>query len=773
MNSVVRVLLVDDDEDELVLTRYLLAEIQGTSFELDWVAEFEEALQVIEECRHDVYLLDFRLGLHTGLDLMRAAQARGCKGPFLLLTGQGQRELDLEAMQAGAADYLEKGQLTAALLERSIRYAREQRRQAETLELRIQERTVELAESQRFLRSVLDSLPSHIAVLQQDGTILAVNEAWRKFGEANGLVLKNHGVGENYLQLCEPVEQGDCHPGPSVAECIREVITGKRESYRTEYPCHSPEEQRWFQMRVTRFPGNGPVRVVVAHEDITPRVLSELAVRRRSEQLQELARIATHLTVAQDLDAVVQLLSEAARQILGARHAVIQLPEDPDRLSLAPNHLRRTGIAVPLIGRGGRIMGVLEVARKIEGEWTADDEAIIVQLARMASVALENTRLYQDLRETDRLKDEFLAMLAHELRNPLAPIRNALYLVRMQQEEQPEHIRQAYAMMDRQLDHLVRLVDDLLDVSRITRGKINLQKERVDLATVVSRALESSRPLVESRGHHLEITFAEEPLPLDADPVRLSQVFLNLLNNAAKYTPRGGRIWLSVEREGPSALVRIRDNGIGIPAAMLSRIFDLFTQVDRTIERTEGGLGIGLTLVRRLTEMHGGTVQAYSAGLGQGSEFVLRLPLAFDPPPRETTDRPRDREQIASRRILIVDDNRDSANSLAKLLQMLGHEVQTAADGMQALRQIGASQPEIVILDLGMPGMTGFEVARHLRQMKQVRQPLLIALTGFGTEEDRRMTQEAGFDAHLVKPVDLGALQMLVQGRLTPALEEN
>jgi CheY-like chemotaxis protein/nitrogen-specific signal transduction histidine kinase len=380
-----------------------------------------------------------------------------------------------------------------------------------------------------------------------------------------------------------------------------------------------------------------------------------------------------------------------------------------------------------------------------------------------------------DLREANRRKDVFLATLAHELRNTLAPLRNALQLVRIQEQELPPALREAHEMMGRQVDHLERLVDDLLDISRITRGKIKLEKERVDLAGVVARVLEGSQPLIDARQQRLEVDLPVEAVPVEADPMRLAQVFLNLLNNAAKYTPEGGQIWLTVRREENQVVVRVRDTGVGISAEMLPRVFDLFAQSERSLDRAEGGLGIGLPLVRRLTEMHGGIVEVFSAGPGRGSEFVVHLPVAPGPPPETTpaqSEAPDAQPGSMDRRILVVDDNRDAAESLALLLRLLGNEVRTAPDGRAALDDATADPPEAILLDIGLPGMDGLEVCRCLRRQAKLKKTLIVAISGYGGEADRRCSLEAGFDAHLVKPVDLDALQdLLTRGRAAKRAE--
>ncbi len=374
----------------------------------------------------------------------------------------------------------------------------------------------------------------------------------------------------------------------------------------------------------------------------------------------------------------------------------------------------------------------------------------------------ESRSLLAQLKEADRRKDEFLAMLAHELRNPLAPLRNALYIVRQRGPERRAVSRQAWDLMDRQIGHLVRLVDDLLDVSRITRGRVELRKEVIDLAEVATRAVEAARPLIDARRHRLTYEGPPEPVRVEADPVRLTQVIGNLLNNAAKYTDEGGRITLTVGREVREAVVRVRDTGTGIPPEMLPAVFDLFTQAERTLDRAQGGLGIGLTLVRSLVEMHGGTVQVFSAGVGAGSEFVVRLPALAGAVEGGAGPGPGVAAAVTPRRILVVDDNVDSAESLALLLRLAGHRARTAHNGPGALAAARDFRPEVVLLDIGLPGMDGYEVARRLREWADGERVLLVAQTGYGQEDDRCRSRQAGFDAHLIKPVDPSVLQALL-----------
>ena len=532
----IRLLLVEDDEDDYVVTRDLLAEVPGNRFQLEWVNSYGSALQVMSSNRHDVYLVDYRLGPHNGLELLGKAVQGGWEKPVIFLTGQHDQEVDTEAMRAGAADYLFKGQLTVSLLDRSIRYAMERQRNRDALRLahdalekRVQERTAALADANRALEA-------------------------------------------------------------------------------------------------------------------------EIADRERLEQE----------------------LRERARQ----------------------------------------------------------------------------------LSETDRRKDEFLALLAHELRNPLAPICNGLHILRMQNGDSKANERVIH-LMEKQVRNLSRLVDDLLDVSRITCGKIQLRKETVDLANAVIHAVETVRPLTEAQCHALTISLPTQPVHLEADPTRLEQVLCNLLNNAAKYTEQGGRIDLAVERAGNEVTVRVRDNGIGIPSEVLPRIFDLFTQADCSLARSQGGLGIGLTLARKLVEMMGGNIAAHSDGPGKGSEFVLRLPalptLALAEPARPLEE-PRSSQRLL--RVLVVEDIEAVAEMLVMLLKLWGHEVRAVHDGPTALVAARTYQPDVIFLDIGLPGMNGYEVARQLRQDAGARRPLIAAMTGYGQEADRRRSREAGFDHHMVKPID-------------------
>jgi signal transduction histidine kinase/ActR/RegA family two-component response regulator len=442
-----------------------------------------------------------------------------------------------------------------------------------------------------------------------------------------------------------------------------------------------------------------------------------------------------------------------------------------DGLALAPGHrevFRALGataaLVVPLVARGRTLGAITFLTGALgRGSYGPPDLALAEDLTRRAALALDNARLYDEAQEAVRRRDEFLALLGHELRNPLAAIHSAAQLLAPAAARDPA-LGPTQQVIRRQSQHMSRLLDDLLDLSRVTRGKIELRKQAVELAVVVADAVAASRALLEGRRHRLTVSLPPEPVALEADPTRLGQVFANLLNNAAKYTDPGGRISLTARREGGEVVVRVRDSGVGIPPDMLGRIFEPFVQLGRSRGRSQGGLGMGLTLVRALLDMHGGRVTAHSEGPGCGSEFVLRLPVG-GPCVRGAGGPPADAaapEPTGRCRIVLVEDNADNRSMFRALLEMWGHPVEEAADGPAGLEKVGACDPEVAIVDIDLPGLSGYDLARAVRRTRPDRRPFLVALTGYGQPDDRRRALEAGFDAHLVKPVDLKELERVL-----------
>ena len=478
--------------------------------------------------------------------------------------------------------------------------------------------------------------------------------------------------------------------------------------------------------------------------------------------------------VFSNLDALVQALAEGAAAVMiaeehlsGSLKAPLAnwLSRQPPWSDLPILILTRPGADSPESAEAWRTLGnvtLLERPTRVTTLLSAAQTAVRAR-ARQYQIRghlLERQKTEQALRTADRRKDEFLATLGHELRNPLAPILNSLEILKLSGAFEDARTAPACAVMERQVYHLNRLVDDLLEVSRITRGIIEVKKEPLDLTAIVKAAVETSRPLLDSLRHEIRLDLEAAQICVAGDAVRLTQVFANLLNNAAKYTNHGGLITIASRKDNGEAVVTVRDNGIGIAPNLLSQVFDMFMQVDRSTRRSQGGLGIGLTLVKSLVGMHGGSVEAKSDGPGLGSEFVVRLPLLDESAlPAEAARRI---APLPQRRILIVDDSRDGGESLAMLLRVLGAEVALAHSGRHALECVNTFRPDVVLLDIGMPGMDGYEVARRIRANPANRHMQLIALTGWGQDEDRRRSAAAGFNHHLVKPADVEQLRQLL-----------
>jgi PAS domain S-box-containing protein len=516
------------------------------------------------------------------------------------------------------------------------------------------------------------------------------------------------------------------------------------------------------------------------HELVEQAQKAGAVVRESEERYRALFESAPMAVFVCDSNAVIQRYNAQAMELWGRepicgieRHCgstKLWLPDGsplPHALSPIVDVLR-TGVAVHnvevLIERpdGTRLPVLVNFAalKNAQGEITGAVTSFI-DITERSRLERQTQEQAEALAELHQRKDEFLAMLSHELRNPLSAIFNALHILRLQNTDNPIQ-QKARVVIERQVGQLAHLVDDLLEVSRVITGGIQLHQERLEMRGIVDRAIESVRPLIDKHKHELKVSLPAEPIWLQGDPTRFEQVVVNLLNNAAKYTDKGGLIHLTAQQEGTEVVLRVRDNGIGIATELLPRIFDLFTQADRMLDRSQGGLGIGLSLVQKLVELHGGTVTAQSAGLRQGSEFIVRLP-ALSPASESITPIETATPQAHTSRVLVVDDNKDAADMLAMMLQMFGHKVQTAYDGQTALETAAEYQPDFVLLDIGLPDMNGYEVARRLRQQPGTKDVLLIAMTGYGQDSDRQQSQEAGFDHHLVKPVEPQKLQDLLE----------
>jgi PAS domain S-box-containing protein len=519
---------------------------------------------------------------------------------------------------------------------------------------------------------------------------------------------------------------------------------------------------------------------VLVFRDITERRRAEQELADEKARLESIVNHAIDGIIAIDENGTVDAFNPAAERVFGYRAEEV-IGQNVKMLMPRPFHTEHDGYLanylrtgqVTIIGIGREVQGRCKDGRVFPmdlavSEFRLGNRRYFTGLVRDITERKRTEKQVYDLliglKEGDLRKDEFLAMLAHELRGPLAPLSNMLEIIK-RASGNGELLEQARKTMERQMCHLVRLVDDLIDVSRITRSRIELRGERVDLASIIHQSVEACRPLAESARHEVTVTLPPQSIYLQADPVRLVQVFSNILNNACKYTEPGGKIWFSAERQGSDVVVKVKDTGVGIPPDKLVSVFEMFTQIDRSLERSQGGLGIGLALVKRLVEMHGGSVDASSEGPGRGSEFIVRLPVLIERPGAVPAVSIPEAIQIKASRILVVDDNTDAASSLAILLQMTGNETQMAHDGLEAVEVAEKFRPDVILLDIGLPKLSGYDACRRIREQPWGKSILMVALTGWGQEEDRRRSTEAGFNGHMVKPVDYTALMKLLVSR--------
>jgi PAS domain S-box-containing protein len=656
-------------------------------------------------------------------------------------------------------------------------------------------------EVRALLAAIVESSDDAIVSKTLDGTILTWNTgAERLFGYSAA-----EAIGQSITLVIPPERRGE------ETAIIERIVRGQRVEHFETVRRHKSGRQLYVSLTISPI-HDAAGRIIGASKvarDVTARRLADEILQKQSDRLRLLWESAAVLLTAEDPDVMMQALfgriaphlqldaylnfapaeggdalelvsyggigDEQARSLRSLEFARspsgaaamereqivashVQASDDP-RLQM----IRRCGVRAyfcsPLIAEG-RLLGTLSFGSRRRDAFDPDEIEFLQTISRYVTIASQRAQLVGHLRDTDRRKDEFLATLAHELRNPLAPIRNALQIMALAEDDAANE--QARSMMERQLVQMVRLIDDLLDVSRITIGKLQLRKERVDIASVLSNAVETARPLIDACGHTLHVSLSPSPVYLDADPLRLAQVFSNLLNNAAKYMDRGGRIDVEAEEKDGELRVTVRDTGRGIPAEALPRVFEMFAQVDRSLEHSHGGLGIGLTLARRLVELHGGRVEAHSEGVGRGTEMSVYLAAAPAPVRTAGAARRKLRTHAFQFRILVADDNIDAADSLALMLRMMGNEVRTVHDGAQAVDEAEAFRPDLALLDIGMPRISGYDVARRIRAERWGARMVLVALTGWGQDEDKRLAREAGFDHHFTKPVSPANLEKLL-----------
>jgi PAS domain S-box-containing protein len=781
-----RIVLADDNADMREYVRRLLA----SHYEVEAVADGEAALASARAGRPDLVLTDVMMPRLDGFGLLRELRSdpRTASIPVIMLSARSGEEARVDGIQSGADDYLVKPFSAREL----------QARVSAHIELARARREAAAADERAAV--ILESITDAFFALDASWRFTYVNaEAEHINGVSHGAL-----IGQNHWDVF-PATVGTI-VDVEFHRALAEQVSVEFENY------YEPHKQ-WYAIRAYPARGGG---LSVYFRNITERKAAERAALVRADQLQKLADLASRLHSARDVASLLAVITAEARALIGASRAVSSLTDAaggsvvrntistpgsthidvqsefvsqgsavhaalsgtyrPLRLTRAElarkpelnssikdslgRERERGWLGASLRGSNGRSIGVIQLSDKIEGEFTAEDEAVLMQLSQMTAGAIESGRLYQELRDNDKRKDEFLAMLAHELRNPLAAVGNAVTVLKL--SDDTENLNFAKEIIERQVRQLVRLIDDLLDVSRITSGKIRLKKEFLDAANILDQAIESVSPLIEERKHELVRSYPHDLICIRADPTRIEQIVVNLLTNAAKYTESGGKIWLTAALEGAHVVIKVRDTGIGIPPEKLPDMFKLFSQGERSIARSEGGLGIGLTIVQKLAEMHDGIVTASSEGTGRGSEFVVFLPAAKRPQATATSSESGRSESRRGSRILVVDDNVDTAKGMARLLKLLGNDVREVHDGKAAIEMVRIFQPEFILLDIGLPGMDGYQVAATLRKDGSCKDTVIIAVSGYGQEEHRRRSRDAGFDHHLVKPVDFDTLTTLL-----------
>ena len=756
-----RVLLADDNAD---MRAYLRRLLRG-QYEVNAVSDGEEAWRAIEEEVPDLILSDVMMPRVDGFELLRRvrASAHTREVPVILVSARAGEEARIEGLEASADDYLVKPFSANELLATVAGHIN-------MLEVRRQSREA-LRASEEGYRQLLSFLPVAVYTCTSPaGEITFFNERavelWGRKPEPGDIDRRFCGS----FRLWRPDGTLLPHDQTPMALAVQQGVAFRNEEVVIERP-DGTRINVLVNIDPLRDDNGNLVGAINAFHDTTELKLTQQALRASEEQYRQIFEQSIDGVFIATKDGHYMDVSPSGWAMFGMTRE--EILESSFNDLLAPEEINRIPAEIGKFVDGKVHRSEWRFRRKDGSEFVGEVSGRELPDGRLQGILRDITERKKaesalreserELKEADRRKDEFLATLAHELRNPLAPICNGLQLIRLS-ENNHETLNEATTIIERQVHQMVRLVDDLLDVARISSNKLELRKEPVTLDKIVNIALETSRPLIENATHNLQILLPDEPVILDADPVRLAQAFSNLLNNAAKYSQRGSRIKLMAQLENDRLVVKVRDTGIGIDTDKLPQIFEMFVQVDPARERAQGGLGIGLTLVKRLVEMHGGSIKAQSEGPGKGSEFIIQLPVSTAKPAEERAPEEisQPKKEPAKCRILVVDDNVDSAESMALMLQLSGHEVAMAHDGLEAVEMAERFRPDVAFLDLGMPKLNGYDAALSIRRQPWGQSIVLVALTGWGQEEDKRRTREAGFNAHVVKPIDFLHLEQLV-----------
>lgn len=797
----VRILLVEDNPGDAELVAEALHETR-VPVKLARAERLEQALAHLRCEATDAVLLDLQLPDATGIEAIESLSRAFPKLPIVVLTGAASA-VGLEALQSGAQDFLSKHGIDGPAIERAIRYSIERQRHQERaqelaaeraarraaeaaarlleLSYRVAEAGLTRTDPKECLRAVVGEVraglqtdTATLLLMSSDGRDLVV-EASEGLGELDG---ERVPVGQGIAGMIAASGRSRVIPDVSresiVSPALHQLASlmgaplriGERIIGVLHVGSFHPRDFTDEEVRILDTVGSR-IALVVENGRLHERArLQEERWRMVLETMDDMVCIA-------DLDGNIRYVNRALSRWLGTT----VLTDSASVAEYARRHLFRPDgsrfafdeLPLSLALRGEPVSSIEVVDRSENGEeriglWTG---SLVRQPDGRARFAIlvghdvtERKRSEETLREADRRKDEFLAMLSHELRNPLAPIRNAIYLLqRLPPGSEGAH--RALQIIERQVGHMSRLISDLLDVSRITRGKIRITKERLDLRLVVGRSIEDLRSIFVARGIAVATHLPAEAVWIEADATRFEQLISNLLNNAAKFTNEGGRVTVELRRDGSTAVLRVEDTGVGIAPPLLGRLFEPFAQADRTLDRAAGGLGLGLALVKGLVELHGGSVEAKSAGAGLGAEFVVRLPAESEPPERPERAHGR-RSAAPARRILIIEDNEDAAETLKQALELDRHEVTVAYSGPEGLRKARNFCPEVIFCDIGLPGMDGYAVARELRRDPALSSVRLIALTGYAQPEDSERALEAGFDLHLAKPPEVEQIESVL-----------